>query len=45
MRVADHVIDEERVTGANLPGLPSEIHAVVIYRLRAGRIAHVRMIR
>jgi hypothetical protein len=35
VRVGDHVVDEERVTGANLQGLPSVIHAVVIYRLRA----------
>lgn len=44
IRVGDFVIDDERVTGMNLSGLPGEIHAAVIYRLHDGRIAHVRVL-
>ena len=40
--VGDYVIDEERVTGFNFPGLPTELHAAVIYHLVDGRIARVR---
>lgn len=32
------VIDEERVTGFVLPGMPSEIHAAVVYRVVDGLI-------
>jgi len=45
MRVADYVVDEEHVIGANLPGRPAEFKVVVIYRIRDGQIAHVRMLR
>ena len=44
IRVGEFVIDEERVTGLNLPGLPPEMHAAVVYRVRDGRIAHVRVL-
>jgi uncharacterized protein (TIGR02246 family) len=32
------VIDEERVTGFTLPGMPTEIHAAVVYRVADGLI-------
>jgi hypothetical protein len=32
------VIDEERVTGFMLPGMPLEIHAAVVYRVANGLI-------
>jgi len=32
------VIDEERLTGFVLPGMPSEIHAAVVYRVADGLI-------
>lgn len=42
IRIGEHVIDEERVTGRG----PAEVHAVAIYRLAAdGRIARVRFLR
>ena len=33
IEVGDVVIDEEFVTGVNLPGLPVEMHAAVVYRV------------
>jgi hypothetical protein len=44
IRVGEFVIDEERVTGLNLPDLPPEMHAAVVYRVRDGRVAHVRVL-
>ena len=42
VRIGDHVIDEEHVTGR----VPNLVHAVAIYRLAAdGRIARVRFLR
>jgi uncharacterized protein (TIGR02246 family) len=38
------VIDEEQITGMNAPDTPSEMRAVVIYRVRGGKIARVRMV-
>ena len=32
------VIDEERVTGFSLPGMPSEFHGAVVYRVADGLI-------
>jgi|HubBroStandDraft_1064217.scaffolds.fasta_scaffold94463_2 hypothetical protein len=32
------IIDEERVTGFVLPGMPPEIHAAVVYRVADGLI-------
>lgn len=37
--VGDFVIDEEHLSGFNLPGFPSELRAAVIYRVEAGKIA------
>jgi hypothetical protein len=39
--VGDHVIDEERITGFNLPGYPTELHSAVLYQLDAGKIIRV----
>jgi hypothetical protein len=44
IRVGEFVIDEERVSGLNLPGMPSEMHAAVIYRIRDGLIVNVRLL-
>jgi hypothetical protein len=38
------VIDEERVRGLNLRGFRCEMHAAVAYRVREGRIVHVRLL-
>jgi hypothetical protein len=37
------VIDEERVTGFVLSGMPSEIHAAVVYRVIDGLIRDARL--
>ena len=44
IRAGAFVVDEERVTGLNLPGLPAEMHAAVAYWVRDGRIVHVRVL-
>lgn len=44
MRVGDYVVDEERATGAQMQGFPSEMHGVVVYRIQDGKIAHVRLL-
>ena len=44
IRVEPFVVDEERVTGLNMPGSPGEVHAAVIYRLDGDMIVHVRML-
>jgi putative hydrolase of HD superfamily len=33
IEVGDVVIDDEHITGFNLPGMPAEIHAAVVYRV------------
>ncbi len=43
IRAGEFVVDEEWVTGVQ--GKPEPIHAVVVYRVRDGRIVHVRMLR
>lgn len=45
LRLGDYVVDEERATGLNRPGASGDFHALVVYRVHAGRIAHVRMLR
>ncbi len=42
--VGDYVIDEEQVSGFNLPGYPAELHAVVAYQVRDGKIHSVTFI-
>jgi hypothetical protein len=42
--IGDYVIDEEPVTGFNLPGYPAELHAVVAYQVTAGKISGVTFI-
>ena len=42
--VGDYVIDEERTTGFNFPGYPTELHAAVVYRLAGGKIERVRLL-
>lgn len=42
--VGDHVVDEERITGFNLPGYPTELHAAVVYQLRDGKIGRVILV-
>jgi hypothetical protein len=44
IRAGEFVVDEERVRGMNLPGFPPEMHAAVAYRVRDGRIVHVRLL-
>ena len=41
MRAGAFVVDEERVTGRG----PSELHVIVVYTLRGGLIAHVRLLK
>jgi hypothetical protein len=42
IQVGAHVIDEEFVTGMNMPGAPAEIHAAVIYHVIDGKINRMR---
>lgn len=42
IRVGAYVIDEEFVTGMNVPGAPLERHAAVIYHVVGGKIARIR---
>jgi hypothetical protein len=42
--VGDHVIDEERITGFNLPGYPTELHSAVVYQLRDDKIVRVILV-
>ncbi|QJR37919.1 nuclear transport factor 2 family protein [Gemmatimonas groenlandica] len=35
---------EEYCSGMNLPGYPTELHIGVVYRVRAGKIDHVRFL-
>jgi hypothetical protein len=44
IRAGEFVIDEERASGMNLPGMPPELHAAIVYRVRGGRIVHVRLL-
>lgn len=44
MVVGDHVIDEELVTGFNLPGFPAELHAVVVYKVTGQKIRSVMLL-
>jgi hypothetical protein len=41
MEVGSYVIDEEVIAGFHLPGFPTEMHAVVIYRVQDGKIQEV----
>lgn len=41
IRIGDYVVDEERITGR----AAQEEHAVAIYRVEGGLIAHVRFLR
>lgn len=42
IRVGVYVIDEEFVTGINVPGMPAEMHAAVIYQVADGKITRMR---
>lgn len=42
IRVGVYVIDEEFVTGINVPGVPAEMHAAVIYQVVGGKITRMR---
>lgn len=44
IRVGDYGVDEEEITGFNMQGFPSEMHAAVVYRVADGKIAHVRLL-
>ena len=44
IRAGEFVVDEEIVSGMNLPGLPDSVHVAVVYRVRDGKIAHVRLL-
>jgi len=43
IEVGTVVVDEERVTGFVLPGMPSEIHAAVVYRVLGDLIQEARL--
>jgi hypothetical protein len=40
----DYVIDQEVITGFVLPGYPTEMRAVVVYRVRDGVIADMMLL-
>jgi hypothetical protein len=43
IEVGSVVVDEERVTGFILPGMPSEIQVAVVYRVADGLIQEARL--
>lgn len=43
IRIGKYTVDEEEITGRG--NSPSPVHAVVIYRMEAGKIVHVRILR
>ena len=44
IRVGNYVVDEERGTGLQLQGFPSEMHGIVVYRIQDNKIAHARLL-
>lgn len=44
IHVGSWVIDEEETSGLHAEGLPSEIHAAVIYQVVDGKIARARLL-
>jgi hypothetical protein len=44
MAVGQYVIDEEQLTGFVMPGYPTEVHAVVIYRVDGPVITEVTLL-
>jgi uncharacterized protein (TIGR02246 family) len=40
--VGPYVVDEEAITGFQLAGFPTEVHAAAVYRVEEGHIVHVR---
>jgi len=42
--VGQYVIDEEQLTGFTMPGNPTEVHAVVIYRVEGPVITEVTLL-
>ena len=44
MVIGEYVIDDEQVTGFNLPGSPTELHAVVVYQVQEDKIHGVTFI-
>src|SRR5688500_10810538 len=44
IQVGEYVIDEEYITGMNVPGFPPEAHGAAIYRVVDDKIVHVRLI-
>jgi hypothetical protein len=42
--VGEFVIDEEHITGFNLPGYPTELHSAVVYRVQNGKINRVLLL-
>lgn len=44
IRVGEYVIDEERGSGIQLEGFPSELHSAAIYRLKDGLIVHAQLL-
>jgi uncharacterized protein (TIGR02246 family) len=44
IEVGSVVIDEEYVTGLILPGMPTEVHAAVVYRVADGLIQGAQLV-
>jgi hypothetical protein len=44
MVIGDYVIDDEQIAGFNLPGSPTELHAVVVYQVQEDKIHAVTFI-
>ena len=42
IQVGDWIVDEEHVTGVNMDGFPSKIHAAVVYQIKDSKITYVR---
>ena len=44
IRAGEFTVDQEHVRGVNLAGFPPEMTLAVAYRVRDGRIVHVRLL-
>jgi hypothetical protein len=40
----DFVIDEERLSGFNFPGMPTELTGLAVYRVVGGKIARLMLL-
>ncbi len=44
MEIGEFVVDEEHLTGFHVEGMPSEIAAISVYRVTAGKISRLMLL-